>query len=90
MPRQNREPPVGAHTRLCSSTRTGIEVPSHDPLQNFTDVLFSCKLFLGYLSLYLFVEPDTIGFPLGVVQRITFEEYIADMNINRLQEMVDM
>ena len=43
--------PVGAHTRLCCSARAGIEVSSHDPLQNYTDMLFSLELFLGYLSL---------------------------------------
>ena len=51
LPRWNREPPVGAHTRLCCSALAGIEVPSHDRLQNYTDVLFSHELFLGYLSL---------------------------------------
>jgi len=38
-------------TRLCCSARAGIEVSSHDPLQNYTDMLFSHELFLGYLSL---------------------------------------
>ena len=42
--------PMGAHTRLYYSTRAGIEVSSHDPLQNCTDVLFSRELFLGYIS----------------------------------------
>ena len=40
-----------AATRLCCSARAGIEVSSHDPLQNCTDVLLSRELFLGYLSL---------------------------------------
>ena len=40
-----------AATRLCCSARAGIEVSSHDPLQNCTDVLFSHELLLGYLSL---------------------------------------
>ena len=43
--------PMGAHTRLCCSACASINVPSHDPLQNYTDVLFSCELLLGYLSL---------------------------------------
>jgi len=84
---------VGAHTRLCCSTRAGIEVPSHDPLQNCTNVLFSHKHFLGYLSLSLsedlYVEPDAIGLPYEVVQRITFEEQVTDINIKKLQEVVD-
>ena len=51
VPRWNREPPVVCDTRLCCSARAGIEVSSHDPLQNCTDVLFSHELFLGYLSI---------------------------------------
>ena len=90
VPRRNREPPVGAHTRLCCSARAGIKVSSHDPLQNCTDMLFSLELFLGYLSLSLsrdqYVELDAIGLPSGVVQRLTFEEQVTNRNINRLQE----
>ena len=82
--------PVGAHTRLCCSARAGIEVSSHDPLQNYTDMLFSLELFLGYLSLSLsrdqYVELDAIGLPSGVVQQLTFEEQVTNRNINRLQE----
>ena len=37
----------------------------------------------------LYVELDTLGLPSRVVQMITFEEQVIDMNINRLQEMVD-
>ena len=37
----------------------------------------------------LYVEPDAIGLPSEVVQRITFEEQVTDMNINKLHEMVD-
>ena len=47
----NREPPMGAHTRLCCSAHAGIEVSSYDPLQNYTDVLVSRELFLDYLSI---------------------------------------
>jgi len=36
---------------LCCWVRAGIEVSSHDPLPNCTDVLFSRELFLGYLSI---------------------------------------
>jgi hypothetical protein len=39
VPRQNREPPVGAHTRLSCSARGGIMVNSCDPLRDYTDVL---------------------------------------------------
>ena len=38
-----------------------------------------------YLVEDLYIELDTIGFPSGVVQRITFEEQVTDRNINRLQ-----
>ena len=40
-----------ADTWLCCWVCAGIEVPSHDPLQNYINVLFSCELFLGYLSI---------------------------------------
>ena len=41
------------------------------------------------MSRDLYVELETIGLPSGVVQRITFEEQVTDINHNRLQEMVD-
>ena len=34
----------------------------------------------------MYVELDTIGLPSGVVQRITFEEQVTDINHNRLQD----
>ena len=40
-----------AGTWLCYWVRAGIEVSSHDPLQNCTNVLFSRELFLDYLSI---------------------------------------
>jgi hypothetical protein len=39
VPRRNREPPVGAHTRMSCSARAGIAVNSRDPLRDYTDVL---------------------------------------------------
>jgi hypothetical protein len=39
VPRRDREPPVGAHTRLSCSARAGIMVNSCDPLRDYTDVL---------------------------------------------------
>jgi hypothetical protein len=39
VPRRNREPLVGAHTRLSCSVRAGIAVNSCDPLRDNTDVL---------------------------------------------------
>ena len=67
-----------AGTWLCCWVRAGIEVSSHDPLWNYTNELFSHELFpwlsLLILSEDLYIEPDTIGFPSGVIQRITFEE----------------
>ena len=84
---------MGAHTRLCCSARAGIGVSSHDPLQNCTDVLFSCELFLGYLSISYqkinLLGPYVVELPPDVVWKITFEEHITGININRLQEVVD-
>ena len=41
------------------------------------------------MSRDLYVELDAIGFPSGVVQRLTFEEQVTNRNISRLREMVD-
>ena len=85
--------PMGAHTRLCYSTYAGIKVPSHDPLRTTSMCYFhmsSSLVISPYILLEdLYVEPDTIGLPSEVVQRITFEEQVTDKNNNRLQEMVD-
>jgi hypothetical protein len=40
VPRRNREPPVGTHTRLSCSAHAGIVVNSCDPLRGYTDVLY--------------------------------------------------
>jgi hypothetical protein len=53
-------------------------VSSHDPLQNNINVLFSCELFLGYLSHTLSEDPyvglRVVELPPKVAKRITFEE----------------
>ena len=41
------------------------------------------------MSRDLYVELEAIGLPSRVVQRITFEEQVTNINHNRLQEMVD-
>jgi hypothetical protein len=46
---------VNAHTGLCCSVHAGIEVSSHDPLWNYTDILSSVDLSLGMISM-LFVK----------------------------------
>jgi hypothetical protein len=51
VPRWNREPPVGAHTRLSCSARAGIVVNSCDPLRDYTDVLSFVNI-LSEWSLY--------------------------------------
>jgi hypothetical protein len=84
---------VAADTRLCCSARAGIVVSSHDPLRNNINVLFSCELFLGYLShilsKYPYSGPKVVELPPEVAKRITFEEQVTDININGLQEVVD-
>ena len=83
---------MGGYIRLCCSACAGIKVPSHDPLQNYADVLFSHELLVispYILSEDLYVKPDAIGLPSEVVQRITFEEQVTDINIKKLQEVVD-
>jgi hypothetical protein len=46
---------VNAHTGLCYSSDAGIEVSSHDPLWNYTDMLSSVNYFLETISM-LFVK----------------------------------
>jgi hypothetical protein len=46
---------VDVHTRLCCFAHAGIEVSSHDPLWNYTNVLSFIDLFLEIISV-LFVE----------------------------------
>ena len=84
---------MGAHIRLCCSAHVGIEVSSPDPLWNYINVFFLVGIF-PWLSLFilledLYVGPDVIGLPSEVIQRITFEEQVTEININRLQEVVD-
>ena len=73
--------------------RAGIKVSSHDPLWNYTDELFSHGLFpwLSLLMLLedLYVEPDAIGLPSEVIQRITLEEQVTNISNSILQEVVD-
>jgi len=46
VPRRNRGPPVGIHTRLCCSMHACITVSSHNPLWDCIDMLSLHKLFL--------------------------------------------
>ena len=72
--------------------RTGIEVSSHDPLPNCTDVLFHVSSSL-VISLYLmenpYIRPKVVEIPFEIRKRISFEELVTDINNNRLQEVVN-
>jgi hypothetical protein len=66
---------VNVHARLCCLAHAGIEVSSHDPLWNYTNILSSVDLFLETISV-LFVEAikqhlssplDKKGIPLSCV-----------------------
>jgi hypothetical protein len=46
---------VNVHARLCCLAHAGIEVSSHDPLRNYTNMLSFVDLFLETISV-LFVE----------------------------------
>jgi hypothetical protein len=46
---------VNVHARLCCLAHAGIEVSSHDPLWNYTDMLSSIDLSIETISV-LFVE----------------------------------
>jgi hypothetical protein len=46
---------VNVHARLCCLAYAGIEVSSHDPLWNYTDVLYSVDSSLETISV-LFIE----------------------------------
>jgi hypothetical protein len=64
--------------RLCCSARAGIEVASHDPLWDKTDVLSSRDPSLGYLPIYYpktHISDQSIEeLHSEVAKRITFEE----------------
>jgi hypothetical protein len=75
VPQRNWEPLVNVHARLCCLAHAGIEVSSHDPLWNYTNILSSIDLFLETISV-LFVEVtkqhlssllDQKGIPLSFV-----------------------
>jgi hypothetical protein len=51
-PRQNRGPPMGAHTWLSYLARAGITVSSHNPLWDYIDMLSLHELFLPREILY--------------------------------------
>ena len=93
VPRQNREPPMGAHTRLCYSARAGIRVASHDPLWNDSRCDIFLWSFLGYLPISYqkinLLGPYVVELPPDVVWKITFEEQVTGINMNRLQEVVN-
>jgi hypothetical protein len=66
---------VNVHARLCCLAHAGIEVSSHDPLWNYTDMLSSVNYFLEIISV-LFVKVikqhlssllDQKGIPLSCV-----------------------
>ncbi len=46
---------MNVHARLCCLAHAGIEVSSHDPLWNYTNILSFVDLFLETISV-LFVE----------------------------------
>ena len=49
---------------------------------------------LPWLSLHIYskdtyIWPNIVEFPSEIAKKITFEEQVTDMNIGRLQEVVD-
>jgi hypothetical protein len=52
VPRRNRGPPMGIHTRLCCSARAGITVSSCNPLWDYINVLSWHNLVLPREILY--------------------------------------
>jgi DNA-directed RNA polymerase-5 subunit 1 len=47
-------------------------------------------LFSHILSKYPYIKPKVVELSPEVAKRITFEEQVTDININRPQEVVDM
>ena len=43
----------------------------------------------AYLIKDPYIRPKVVELPFEVTKRITFEELVTDININRLQEVVD-
>jgi hypothetical protein len=64
---------VNVHARLCCLAHAGIEVSSHDPLWNYTDVLSSVDSFLETISvLFVEVTKQHLSSPLGKKGHTTF------------------
>jgi hypothetical protein len=55
VPQRNWEPLVNVHARLCCLAHAGIDVSSHDPLWNYTDMWSSVDFSLETISM-LFVK----------------------------------
>jgi hypothetical protein len=56
---------VNVHTGFCCLAHVGIEVSSHDPLWNYTDVLSSIDLSLETISMLFVIEIEQhLSFPL--------------------------
>jgi hypothetical protein len=58
VPRQNREPPMGAHIRLSCSARAGITVNSRDPLWDYTEVLSFVDILSNWLDHFVSIYHD--------------------------------
>jgi hypothetical protein len=63
---------VNVHTRLCCLPHAGIEVSSHDPLWNYTDVLSSVDLLLKPILCCLSSDQATSIISVGSNGHTTF------------------
>jgi hypothetical protein len=82
VPPRNWEPLVNVHTRLCWLAHAGIEVSSHDPLWNYTDVLSSMDLPLKQFQCCLSKWPSNIYHDCWIKRAYHFDVFFTKFTTN--------
>jgi hypothetical protein len=77
VPRRNREPPVGAHTRMSCSARAGVMVNSCDPLRGYTDVLSFVDTLSEWSLHFVSICRDILSNPSSVSCQIPSHEFAS-------------
>ena len=96
VPRRNLGPPCGRPAHGCAARCTPVSrflVMIHCRTAPMCYFHVSSSLVISpYLiedPIHPYIRPKVVEFPFEVKKRITFEELVTDININRLQEVVD-
>ena len=93
MPRWNLGPPCGRPTHGCAAGCALVSrllVMIHCKTKPMCYFHMSSSLVISpYLIEDPYIRPKVVELPVEVTKRITFEEPVTDININRLQEVID-